>query len=74
MIMVNLPFLLYMQEELSLEGYRHHLESRKAAPPLTEAEQHLKELNENEVGVLIRVHHNLAYVEFYFILFYGIYM
>lgn len=38
------------QEELTLEGYKRHLESQKAEPPLTDAEQELKMLKESEVG------------------------
>ena len=45
-VVCNIPF----QDELTLEGYRHHIESQKAAPPLTEAEENLMRLQENEVG------------------------
>lgn len=40
---------MYLQEELSLVGYRRHQESQQAAPPLSHAELALKELHENEV-------------------------
>lgn len=36
------------KEELTLEGYKKHLESQKAAPPLTDAEHELKLLRESE--------------------------
>ena len=37
------------QEELTLKGYRDHLKSQEAAPPLTDAEHELKMIRENEV-------------------------
>ncbi len=42
--------LLSLQDELTLEGYRKHLESEKAEPPLTDAERELKEMHEAEVS------------------------
>ena len=45
---------IYLQEELSLGGYRRHQESQHAAPPLSHAELALKELHENEVQYMYR--------------------
>ena len=42
---------LSLQEDLTLEGYNKHLESQKAAPPLTDAEHELKLLRESEVNI-----------------------
>lgn len=39
-----------IQEELSIAGYRRHVESQNAAPPLTESEQEKIRLRENEVS------------------------
>jgi twinfilin-like protein len=36
------------KDELSFVGYKHHLDSQNAAPPLSQAELALKELNESE--------------------------
>lgn len=43
-------WLLLSQEELTLDGYKKHLESQQAAPPLTDAEHELKLLRESEVS------------------------
>lgn len=37
-----------------MEGYRKHVESQKAAPPLTDAEHELKMLRENEVSTILQ--------------------
>ena len=47
---MTLFFVDCPQEELTLEGYNKHLESQKAAPPLTDAEHELKLLRESEVS------------------------
>ncbi len=39
----------FLQDELSLEGYRKFEESKNAAPPLTNAEMELMKLKESEV-------------------------
>ena len=44
------PLPSHPQEELTLEGYRKHLVSQQAAPPLTQAEQELKDIRESEVS------------------------
>jgi len=43
-------WVFLIQEELSIAGYRRHLESQNAAPPLTESEQEKIRLSENEVS------------------------
>jgi len=50
-----------IQEELSIAGYRRHVESQNAAPPLTESEQEKIRLRENEdhtdIGTTTRQSH-----------------
>ena len=48
-VLANSP----LQEELSLEGYRRHQASQKAAPPLSDAEQALQDIRDNEVQSLL---------------------
>ena len=45
-----------LQDELSLAGYRRHLESQKAAPPLSQTEVALQELQLNEVRSTDSIH------------------
>ena len=47
-----LPHPPFLQDELSLVGYRSHVEAAKAAPPLTKEEQELKEIKDAEVGTV----------------------
>ncbi len=53
MILLVVPMVilaLSSQEDLTLDGYKKHLESQNAAPPLTDAEHELKLLRESEVS------------------------
>ena len=42
-------FSLSLQEELTLAGYKKHVEACEAPPPLTADEEELKMLKESEV-------------------------
>lgn len=50
--------------ELSLEGYRSHQESQKAAPPLSETELALRELQDSEDHVAVGTRSHLHGVSF----------
>ena len=65
MQLLNLVLMLYvsllstfffcLQKDLSLAGYKKHVQSQLAAPPLTESEQELKLLHEAEVCVIVLI-------------------
>lgn len=42
-------WIVIVQDELTLAGYRKYEEAKNAAPPLTDAENEIKMLTENEV-------------------------
>ena len=57
MVYMCIPYVcVSLQDELSLAGYRRHLESQKAAPPLSQTEVALQELQLNEVRATDSIH------------------